>query len=202
MSLLTTMMQPMDSFRERRHLDFLWLQLLWPWLGLADHISYIIWSAKMYWQPQWSSACSLGYRHMADVSMAFCKLCKLLLRENGAAELPPEPGLWNLLDLAGFEILWGVCWGGVLHFLSRNLFSAAKDLMIVVIFLVVGRRWSQNKSSAEGIFSWMTVVHVNAFLYWDALGISGVSSFNNSLWVASFPDTAKGLLEQENGLFT
>lgn len=53
--------------------------------------------------------------HVADVSMAFCKLCKLLLRENAATELPPEFGLWNSLGLAGFtqDIIESVLgWGG------------------------------------------------------------------------------------------
>lgn len=75
--------------------------------------------------------------HVADVSMAFWNLCKLLLRENAATELPPEFGLWNSLGLAGLTQDIMECTGvGVLHFLlSGNLFSAGKDLLIVVICL-------------------------------------------------------------------
>lgn len=40
--------------------------------------------------------------HVADVSRAFCKLCKLLLRKTSATALPPTLGLWNPLDVAGF----------------------------------------------------------------------------------------------------
>lgn len=67
--------------------------------------------------------------HEAGVAMDFCKLCTLILRENAATELPPEPGLWNSLALAEFtQNTQGVCWGGVLHsLLSGNLFSAGKD---------------------------------------------------------------------------
>lgn len=54
--------------------------------------------------------CSVGFcmsprvqaMHVADVSMAFCKFCKLPLKENAATELPPELSLWNSPGLAGF----------------------------------------------------------------------------------------------------
>lgn len=40
--------------------------------------------------------------HVADIPIAFCKLCKLLLRENAGTELPAEFGLWSLPGLTGF----------------------------------------------------------------------------------------------------
>lgn len=64
--------------------------------------------------------------HVADVSMAFCKLCKLLLRKTSATALPPTLGLWHWM----WQDLCGITWGtvvGVLHILlSGNLFSAAE----------------------------------------------------------------------------
>ena len=48
----------------------------------------------------------------------------------------------------------------------------------------------------------MTVARFNAFLSLDVLGMSWVSSSNNSLWAALFPDTYKGLISTGNGIFT
>lgn len=70
--------------------------------------------------------------HVADVSMAFCKLCKLLLRKTSATALPPTLGLWNPLDVAGF--VWdntGYCGGGVAFSAIRKfVFSCRKKTLI------------------------------------------------------------------------
>jgi len=79
--------------------------------------------------------------HVADISMSFCKLCKLLLREEVATELAAEFGLWNSLALAGFtqDIMGCVLGGGASFSSARQFVFSWERLTDCGDFLVVGR---------------------------------------------------------------
>lgn len=82
--------------------------------------------------------------HVVDVSMAFCKLCKLLLRENCVTELPPKFALWNPLDVAGF-IKGYLGWGCFIFSIREFVFSHGKFIHLRDLLLVEWReqaRWN------------------------------------------------------------